>query len=104
MWVVHASVALLFIVLGIVFISGKGAFLIAGYNTLSRADKEQYDEKSLCRFMGKMMFLLALCFIIMILSDLLDNIVFIWVGLCLFGMVTAFTVIYANTGNRFRNK
>lgn len=104
MWAVHASVALLFIVLGIVFIQGKGAFLIAGYNTSSKAEKEKYNEKALCRFMGKMMFLFAVCFLVMILSDMLENLAFLWIGLGLFGAVVVFTLIYANTGNRFKNK
>lgn len=38
MWVVPALFSLFFIVLGLVFIQGKGAFLIAGYNTSSRAE------------------------------------------------------------------
>jgi hypothetical protein len=31
---------------------GKASFLIAGYNTASRKEKEKYDEKKLCRVMG----------------------------------------------------
>lgn len=104
MWVVYTSVDLLFIILGIVFIQGKGAFLIAGYNTSSKAEKEKYNEKALCRFMGKMMFLFAVCFLVMILSDVLDNMAFLWGGLGLFLAVVVFTLLYANTGNRFKNK
>lgn len=33
-------------------LSGRGAFLIAGYNTSSQTDKAKYDEKKLCRVMG----------------------------------------------------
>lgn len=44
---------------GTVFSLGKGAFLIAGYNTAPKREKEKYDEKALCRFMGKLMFALA---------------------------------------------
>lgn len=42
----------LFLILTIVFLAGKGSFLIAGYNTASKKDKERYDEKKLCRLMG----------------------------------------------------
>ncbi len=104
MWVVHASVALLFIILGIVFFQGKGAFLIAGYNTSSKAEKEKYNEKALCRFLGKIMFLFAVCFLVVILSDVLDNMAFLWIGLGLFLAVIVFTLTYANTGNRFKYK
>lgn len=35
----HSIVAGLLIVLGIIFFCGKGAFLIAGYNTISTEEK-----------------------------------------------------------------
>lgn len=46
-------------VLGIVFLCGKGAMLIAGYNTSSPEERAQMDEKQLCRFMGKFCFAMA---------------------------------------------
>lgn len=52
MLIVHLVVAGIFLVLGTVFAFGKGAFLIAGYNTASAEEKAKYDEKSsvgLCR-------------------------------------------------------
>lgn len=33
-------------------IFGKGSWLIAGYNTASKKEKEKYDEKKLCRAVG----------------------------------------------------
>ena len=44
--VVFLAVAAGFIVLGIIFLSGKGADLIAGYNTASPEEKASIDEKS----------------------------------------------------------
>ncbi len=38
---------IIFIIMGIVFLFGKGGFLIAGYNTADKKDKEKYDEKKL---------------------------------------------------------
>lgn len=38
---------IIFIVMGIVFLSGKGGFLIAGYNTADKKEKDKYDEKKL---------------------------------------------------------
>lgn len=43
---------LLFLALGILFLLGKGSFLIAGYNTSSKAEKAKYDEKKICRYAG----------------------------------------------------
>ena len=30
----------------------KGAWLVAGYNTLSQAEKKKYDKKKVCRAAG----------------------------------------------------
>lgn len=42
----------IFLVLTLILLSGKGAFLIAGYNTASKQDQNRYDEKKLCRVVG----------------------------------------------------
>ena len=39
-------------ILTVVLLMGKGSFLIAGYNTSSKEEKQEYDEKKLCRTMG----------------------------------------------------
>lgn len=57
--------ALVFLLLSITFLMGKGSWLIAGYNTSSKEEKEKYDEKKLCRTMGIM------CAIIAVLTGLL---------------------------------
>ena len=53
MWVVNIVIALMFLLLGTVFMRGKGAFLIVGYNTSSKEEKAKYDEKALCRYIRK---------------------------------------------------
>ena len=40
------------LVISIIFLSGHGAGLIAGYNTASEEEKNKYDEKKMCRVMG----------------------------------------------------
>lgn len=45
-------VAAIFAIISVVLISGRGGFLIAGYNTSSAEEKAKYDEKKLCRVMG----------------------------------------------------
>ena len=42
----------LFLILSLVLLSGRGAWLIAGYNTMSPEEKARYDEKALCRSTG----------------------------------------------------
>ncbi len=92
----------LFIVLGVIFSSGKGAFLIAGYNTLPKEEKEKYDTASLCKFMGKMMFGISFCLLLWVLSDALKIKWLFTIGLIAFFCIIAFTLVYANTGNRFK--
>ena len=101
-WIVHCGVIILFLALGVLFLQGKGAFLIAGYNTAPKAAKAKYDEKALCRFMGKLMFALAACWLPVALSELFDRIWLFYLGIALYLVVIFGGVIYANTGNRFR--
>lgn len=93
-----------FILLGLIFRSGRGARLIAGYNTLPRETREQYDERALCRFMGRLMFYCAACIGLFALDEIRPHGGYglaggIWIGA---GLI--FALVYANTGDRFRKK
>ena len=46
-------IAILFAVISIIFLCGRGSCLIAGYNTASKEERDRYDEKKLCRVMGR---------------------------------------------------
>lgn len=59
MWII----IILFAVMSVVLLAGKGGFLIAGYNTASPAEKARYDEKKLCRVMGAGMLVITLLLI-----------------------------------------
>lgn len=45
-------ITVLSVLMTIAFFRGKGSFLIAGYNTASKEEKQRYDEKKLCTVMG----------------------------------------------------
>lgn len=49
----------------LILLSGRGSILIAGYNTMSKEDQEQYDEKKLCRITGTGMLIITLLTAIM---------------------------------------
>lgn len=91
-----------FLVLGVVLYSGRGAAMIAGYNTLPRSERAKYDEHALARFMGKMMFAWSFSMLFWALGALLGPGWLFAVGFVLFCGIMAFALIYANTGNRFR--
>lgn len=50
--VILLILALVFLVIAIFLFTGKGAWLIAGYNTASQAERDKYDKKKLCRAVG----------------------------------------------------
>ena len=100
--IVHGACVVLFLLLGILFSCGKGAFLIAGYNTAPREEKAGMDEKALCRFMGTLMFLLAACWLIVLASAVFDRQYLFWIGFGAFLIVLFGGIVYANTGNRFK--
>lgn len=104
MWIPNAVLAAVFVLLGSLFSRGKGAFLIAGYNTASPEEKARYDEKALCRFMGKLMFALAACQVVMGLGAARVGMWLYWLGIALFLASALGGVIYANTGGRFLQK
>ncbi len=99
---VFLVITALFAALGILFASGKGADLIAGYNTASREEKERTDEKKLLKAMSVFMFVLAGCFLVSALSQVLHVKSLIWIGQTLFIAALIIGLIYMNTGDRFR--
>ena len=91
-----------FILLGIIFSLGKGSFLIAGYNTMPKKDQEKYDVISLCKFIGKVMFIVAFSILLFILSDVLGLKALYYIGLILIYVTPIFAIFYVNVGNRFK--
>jgi len=92
----------IFLILGILFRKGKGSFLIAGYNTASKAEKEEIDEKKLCRYVGNLMFSFAGCSLVMMASERFGKMWLLWLGLALFLGISIGGVLYINTGNRLK--
>jgi len=105
MWlgfIICGAVAALMLVMALFLLNGKGAFMIAGYNTMSKGEKAKYDEKALCRFAG---WLLIMCSVCIMLIPLGAHFGFAWlsyggIAILLIGSVGA--VIYVNASKRFR--
>lgn len=55
---------ILFSILSIILLSGKGAHLVAGYNTSSDEEKAMYDEKKLSRLVGIAMMIITVLLVI----------------------------------------
>ncbi|VEF49887.1 Domain of uncharacterised function (DUF3784) [Bacillus freudenreichii] len=100
--IINLMMFILFFIFAFILSKGKGAFLIAGYNTMSDREKAQYDEAALCKFMSKIMYGISLSILLWALSELLDNQALFVIGLIFFIVVILFAVVYSNTGNRFK--
>ena len=92
------------IILGIVLCCGKGAFLIAGYNTASPKEKAAYNEKALCRATGVLVLAIVGSVEVLMLGLVLDMTALVWVGGVLIAGSTVFGLIYINTSKRFKRK
>ena len=101
-WIITGIVVVPFFVMAIFLLNGKGSFLIAGFNTMDPKDKATYDEKALCKAVGKLMLVLAALALSFPLAMQLDAPWLFWVSFVLFMVVIFGFAIYANTGNRFR--
>jgi NhaP-type Na+/H+ or K+/H+ antiporter len=102
MLILHGAAAAVFIVLGILFLRGKCAFLIAGCSTSSKEKKTKTDEKKLCRYVGRLMLMLAGCFFVLMASDILEQLWLMWLCLGLFVACCLGGVIFLNTGGRLK--
>lgn len=57
--IITGALSILCLILSLVLLSGHGSFLIAGYNTATKKEKAEYNEKKLCRAVGGFMLFVA---------------------------------------------
>ncbi|MBF8153030.1 DUF3784 domain-containing protein [Exiguobacterium sp. TBG-PICH-001] len=102
--IVYFVILIPLLVFAIVLSKGKGASLLAGYNTLSESKKQDYDEVALCQFMGKIMY--GVCFSILLIagSELFEYQSLFSLGVMLLFILIVFAVVYSNTNDRFKKK
>jgi len=101
MLIIMAPIVALFLIIAAFLFCGKGAFLIAGYNTMGKKDQAKYDEKALCRAVAWVLVVSAVSCALLPVGTYFES---GWlIGLAVVAM-TVFPVgfaIYANTGKRF---
>lgn len=102
--VISSFFSLIMIALSVVLLLGKGANLIAGYNTSSKEEKAKYDEKALSKFVGKILLPIGLALPLVTLGGIYDLIWPIFAFIFLDIGLIVFALIYINSGNRFRKK
>ena len=95
-WVVWI-VFVIFAVLSIVLLSGHGSWVISGYNTASKEEKEKYDEKKLCRTMGIGMSIISILILIMGLFERILPAFFVYIAVGIIVVDVVVIIILGNT-------
>ena len=90
------------IIFGIVLFCGKGADLIAGYNSLSSKEREKWNEKAFCRAAGILLLIMVGCIELIGFGAILDIALLEWGGGVLLVLFTAGGLIYINKSKRFK--
>lgn len=96
-WIAFIILALLSIIL----LSGHGSWFISGYNTVSKEEKDKYDEKKLCRIMGSGMSVITLLTLIM---GLLENILPAFFAYIALGIILVDVIVIIILGNTICKK
>lgn len=102
--IICGFVLILLLILGLVLRSGKGAFLISGYNMLSEEKKARYNEKELCRFVGNLLFVVAFLLIFAIGGGIYEIYWLVKLIVVLILLTALAGIIYVNTDSRFKNQ
>ena len=102
--IVYVVILIPMLVFAIVLSRGKGASLLAGYNTMSESKKETYDEVALCKFMGKIMYGISFSLLLIAFSEISGYSFLFIVGFFLLVFFIIFAGVYTNTKNRFKKE
>ena len=90
------------LIASILLLQGKGAMLIAGYNTLSAEDKAKYDKVALCKAVGKIVLCITFSIVLIFMGEFFQLNWLLIVGTSLMIAIIIGGLIYLNTGNRYR--
>ncbi|MDR1993645.1 MAG: DUF3784 domain-containing protein [Nitrososphaerota archaeon] len=102
--IIFGVISALFLVMAVFLLKGKWSFLIAGYNILDEKEKRKYDHKALCHFIGGLMLVFAFATALFPMGIYFETPSLLYGGIGLIFGGAIGTIIYANTGNRFRRK
>lgn len=102
--VIVCALAVLIITMSVVLLMGKGAWMIAGYNTSSKEEKEKTDSVALCKFMGKILLPIGALLPLIAVGGICGIDWLGWLYVVVLFALILFALIYANTKNRFQKK
>ncbi|MGX8850463.1 DUF3784 domain-containing protein [Amedibacillus sp. YH-ame10] len=90
MWIL----VVVFAIMTVMFYMGKGAFLIAGYNTSSQEEKNKIDEKKLCHVVGNGTCVITLTILAQIL---LEDVLPVWFFMAVMAIDIVYILVAGNT-------
>ena len=99
---IDGLLGLMFLAVGLLLCRGKAGFLLAGWNTMPKEKKQNWDERRLLRFNGRCIMGLAALILLGALFTLLDIgwlLALTWMA---FAILIIWMIVYQNTGNHFR--
>jgi len=102
---IFIAVAVLLFAIGFFIKVKKITWLISGYNTSSKEEKEKYDIDKLCYYMGNFVYILAIIWLLMGLFTIMfsEHVELITgLGIGLESVVIVAGIIYLNTNNRVK--
>ena len=99
--IVLIVVAAVLVIMGILILIGKGDNLIAGYNTASKQEREQYNIKRLRGLIGGLLIVLAPMTFLMLGEETMTA-VWSFVGVTFF--LSILVVVLANTWAKKNNR
>ncbi len=91
-------------IIGGVLLSGRGAFLISGFNTLPKQEQQKWNQVTMCRFVGILLltFMFLLTASIAVLLFLGSFVLFI-IGMVVATLEILLGIVYLNKSSRFKN-
>ncbi len=91
----------LFIMTGFL-LKGRGANLVAGYNTMPKSEKAKCDTVAMCKFVGKILLGIDVLMVLLAIGMVTEN---DWMGYVFAGgvlILSIVAVVYSSTNNRFK--
>ena len=99
--IIMIAVCVPIFLISLLLLSGRGAFLISGYNMMSKEAKANYDEKALCRAVGKLLIVINLCMVILFIGIHLEVAWLSVAGTVALLITSLGGILYMNTGSRY---
>src|SRR5699024_6048831 len=95
-------ITVLCLVLAVLFMNVKASFLIAGYNTMSAAQRIQYDIVALPKFLGKIMFAISGSLLLLVLGVIFNSNSLLAISTILLFALSLLALIRTTTGSRIK--